>query len=224
VLANRVRRLVRPALSAMDGYAWLSQAGMFVLLGLLITPSDMLETLWPALGVALVLMLVARPVSVWLCLKPLRFPDREIQYIAWVGLRGAVPIVLAVFPVMAGVPGATLYLNVAFVVVIASLLLQGSTIAWAARRLGLNLPDQDDDRAREVFGDFEIDAGIGLEPLCAFYGLPVPAESQQTLADWLRKELHRPPVLGDNAHLGRAELSVRRLEDGRITRVGIKLD
>ena len=224
VLANRVRRLVRPALSAMDGYAWLSQAGMFVLLGLLITPSDMLQTLWPALGVALVLMLVARPVSVWLCLKPLRFPAQEIRYISWVGLRGAVPIVLAVFPVMAGVPGATLFLNVAFVVVIASLLLQGSTIAWAARRLGLDLPDQDDDRAREVFGDFEIDASIELEPLCAFYGLPVPAESQQTLAEWLRQELHRPPVLGDNAHLGRAELSVRRLEDGRITRVGIKLD
>jgi len=224
VLANRVRRLVRPALSAMDGYAWLSQAGMFVLLGLLITPSDMLETLWPALGVALVLMLVARPVSVWLCLKPLRFPDKEIQYIAWVGLRGAVPIVLAVFPVMAGVPGATLYLNVAFVVVIASLLLQGSTIAWAARRLGLNLPDQDDDRAREVFGDFEIDAGTEIEALCGFYGLPVPAESQQTLADWLRHELHRPPVLGDSAQLGRAEISVRRLEDGHITRVGIKLD
>jgi potassium/hydrogen antiporter len=224
VLANRVRRLVRPALSAMDGYAWLSQAGMFVLLGLLVTPSQMVQTLWPALGVALVLMLVARPISVWLCLKPLSFPTKEIQYISWVGLRGAVPIVLAVFPVMAGVPGASIFLNVAFVVVIASLLLQGSTIAWAARRLRLDLPDQDDDRAREVFGDFELDANTPLESLCAFYGLPVPAESQQSLADWLRNELHRPPVLGDSAQLGRAELSVRHLDDGRITRIGIKLD
>jgi cell volume regulation protein A len=224
VLANRVRRLVRPALSAMDGYAWLSQAGMFVLLGLLVTPSQMVQTLWPALGVALVLMLVARPVSVWLCLRPLNFPAKEIQYISWVGLRGAVPIVLAVFPVMAGVPGAIIFLNVAFVVVIASLLLQGSTIAWAARRLGLDLPDQDDDRAREVFGDFELDANTPLEHLCAFYGLPVPAESQQSLADWLRNELHRPPVLGDSAQLGRAELSVRQLDDGQISRIGIKLD
>lgn len=224
VLANRVRRLVRPALSAMDGYAWLSQAGMFVLLGLLVTPSHMVQTLWPALGVALVLMLVARPISVWLCLKPLNFPAQEIQYIAWVGLRGAVPIVLAVFPVMAGVPGASIFLNVAFVVVIASLLLQGSTIAWAARRLGLDLPDQDDDRAREVFGDFELDANTPLESLCAFYGLPVPADSQQSLADWLCHELHRPPVLGDSAQLGRAELSVRHLDNGRITRIGIKLD
>jgi cell volume regulation protein A len=224
VLANRVRRLVRPALSAMDGYAWLSQAGMFVLLGLLVTPSHMVQTLWPALGVALVLMLVARPISVWLCLKPLNFPTQEIQYISWVGLRGAVPIVLAVFPVMAGVPGASIFLNVAFVVVIASLLLQGSTIAWAARRLGLDLPDQDDDRAREVFGDFELDANTPLESLCAFYGLPVPAESQQSLADWLCHELHRPPVLGDSAQLGRAELSVRHLDNGRITRIGIKLD
>jgi cell volume regulation protein A len=224
VLANRVRRLVRPALSAMDGYAWLSQAGMFVLLGLLVTPSAMVQTFWPALGVALVLMLVARPVSVWLCLRPLRFPMREIQYISWVGLRGAVPIVLAVFPVMAGVPGASIFLNVALVVVIASLLLQGSTIAWAARRLGLDLPDRNDDRAREVFGDFELDANTPMEQLCAFYGLPVPDEGHASIAQWLCDELHRPPVVGDSVPLGHAELSVRQLHDGRISRVGIKLD
>lgn len=224
VLANRVRRLVRPALSAMDGYAWLSQAGMFVLLGLLVTPSAMVQTFWPALGVALVLMLVARPVSVWLCLRPLRFPMREIQYISWVGLRGAVPIVLAVFPVMAGVPGASIFLNVALVVVIASLLLQGSTIAWAARRLGLDLPDRNDDRAREVFGDFELDANTPMEQLCAFYGLPVPDQGHASIAQWLCDELHRPPVVGDSVPLGHAELSVRQLHDGRISRVGIKLD
>jgi potassium/hydrogen antiporter len=224
IVGNRARRLVRSSLSAMDGYAWLSQAGMFLLLGLLVTPSNLLPTLWPALGVSLVLMLVARPLSVWLCLAPLRFPPREIAFISWVGLRGAVPIVLAVFPVMAGVPGAQTFFNVAFVVVLASLLLQGSTIAWSARRLGVDLPDPDDEaQARLVFGDFVIDGATPLESLCAFYGLPVPAESQTDVATWLREELHRPPVVGDGAMLGAAELSVRALDGGRITRVGIRL-
>ncbi len=224
IAGNRARRQVRSSLSAMDGYAWLSQAGMFLLLGLLVTPSNLLPTLWPALGVSLVLMLVARPLSVWLCLAPLRFPPSEIAFISWVGLRGAVPIVLAMFPVMAGVPGAQTFFNVAFVVVLASLLLQGSTIAWSARRLGVDLPDPDDEtQTRLVFGDFEIDGHTPLESLCAFYGLPVPAESDQDVAAWLRAEIRRPPVVGDHAMLGHAELSVRRMDGQRIARVGIKL-
>ncbi|MCU0926263.1 MAG: potassium/proton antiporter [Hydrogenophaga sp.] len=224
IVGNRARRQVRSSLSAMDGYAWLSQAGMFLLLGLLVTPSSLLTTLWPALGVSLVLMLVARPLSVWLCLAPLRFPPREIAFISWVGLRGAVPIVLAVFPVMAGVPGAQTFFNVAFVVVLASLLLQGSTIAWSARRLGVDLPDPEDEtQTRLVFGDFEIDGHTPLESLCGFYGLPVPAESDQDVAAWLRTEIRRPPVVGDHAMLGNAELSVRRMEGQVIARVGIKL-
>lgn len=224
IVGNRARRLVRSSLSAMDGYAWLSQAGMFLLLGLLVTPSTMLPTLVPALGVSLVLMFVARPLSVWLCLGPLRFPRQEILFISWVGLRGAVPIVLAVFPVMAGLPGAQTFFNVAFVVVLASLLLQGSTIAWSARRLDLALPDPDDEaQARRVYGDFVIDAATPMENLCAFYGLPVPVEAQQSVATWLRDEIRRPPVVGDSAVLGNAELSVRRMEGERILRVGIRL-
>ena len=224
ITGNRARRLVRSSLSAMDGYAWLSQAGMFLLLGLLVTPSNLLSTLWPALGVSAVLMFVARPLSVWLCLGPLRFPPREMVFISWVGLRGAVPIVLAVFPVMAGLPGAQTFFNVAFVVVLASLLLQGSTIAWSARRLGLALPDPEDEaQARLVFGDFVIDGHTPLESLCAFYGLPVPAESTQDVGSWLRSEIRRPPVVGDSALLGNAELSVRRMEGDRIARVGIRL-
>jgi cell volume regulation protein A len=224
VVGNRARRQVRPSLSAMDGYAWLSQAGMFLLLGLLVTPSDLLRTLWPALGVSLVLMLVARPISVWLCLAPLHFKPREITFIAWVGLRGAVPIVLAVFPLMAGVQGAQTFFNVAFVVVITSLLLQGSTIAWSARRLGVTLPDPEDTaQARLVYGDFVLDAGTSMDNLCAFYGLPVPADSTQDIASWLRFELQRPPVVGDSTLLGQAEVSVREMAGERITRVGIKL-
>ncbi|MCB2018131.1 MAG: potassium/proton antiporter [Hydrogenophaga sp.] len=224
ITGNRARRLVRPSLSAMDGYAWLSQAGMFLLLGLLVTPSSLLPTLAPALGVSLVLMFFARPLSVWLCLGPLRFPAREIVFISWVGLRGAVPIVLAMFPVMAGLPGAQVFFNAAFVVVLASLLLQGGTIAWTARRLGLALPEPDDLSAtRRVFGDFVIDGATPMGTLCAFYGLPLPANPEQEVAGWLRETLRRPPVEGDSAVWGTAELSVRRREGERITRVGILL-
>jgi cell volume regulation protein A len=224
ITGNRARRQVRPSLSAMDGYAWLAQAGMFLLLGLLVTPTDLLRTIWPALGVSLVLMFIARPVSVWLCLAPLRFKRNEIAFISWVGLRGAVPIVLAVFPVMAGVQGAQTFFNVAFVVVLTSLLLQGSTIALAARKTGVDLPDPDDtEHARLVFGDFVLDASTPLETLCSFYGLPVPAESQQSVGRWLRQELNRPPVEGDSAQLGHAEISVRSMDGERIQQIGIKL-
>jgi potassium/hydrogen antiporter len=224
VVGNRARKQVRASLSAMDGYAWLSQAGMFLLLGLLVTPSDLLRTLWPALGVSVVLMFVARPISVWLCLAPLRFTPREITFISWVGLRGAVPIVLAVFPVMAGVPGAQTFFNVAFVVVLTSLLLQGSTIAWSAKRTGVTIPDPDDtEHTRLVLGDFVLDASTPMESLCAFYGLPVPGEPTQAVGDWLQAELHRPPVPGDCVHLGTAEISVRDMKGKRIGHVGIKL-
>jgi potassium/hydrogen antiporter len=224
VVGNRARRQVRSLLSAMDGYAWLSQAGMFLLLGLLVTPTDLLRTLWPALGVSLVLMLVARPLSVWVCLAPLRFQVREMGFIAWVGLRGAVPIVLAVFPVMAGVPGAQVFFNVAFVVVLTSLLLQGSTIAWSARRLGVNIPDPEDtEHTRLVLGDFVLDAATPLNDLCAFYGLPAPAQAERSVGAWLESELNRPPVPGDSALLGHAEISVRRMNGKRIAQVGIRL-
>ena len=224
IAGNRARRQVRSTLSAMDGYAWLSQAGMFLLLGLLVTPSQLLPTLGPALGVSLVLMFVARPLAVALCLAPLRFPPREIAFVSWVGLRGAVPIVLAMFPLMSGLPGAQAFFNVAFVVVLTSLLLQGSTIAWSARRLGLALPEPGDAQgARRVYGDFVIDGATPLESLCTFYGLPLPTGSQTDVATWMREELRRPAVEGDSAMLGAAELSVRALEGGRITRVGIRL-
>lgn len=123
-----------------DGLAWLSQIVMFLLLGLLVTPSKLVPALAPTLLVALALMLVARPLAVAICLLPFRFTWSEIAFIAWVGLRGAVPIFLATIPVVSGVPNAAVYFNAAFVVVIASLIVQGWTILPAARWLGLMVP------------------------------------------------------------------------------------
>jgi cell volume regulation protein A len=225
VIANRAPARVEPALSAMDGYAWLAQAGMFLLLGLLVTPSAMATTALPALGVAAVLMFVARPAAVWLCLAPFRFRAREVWFIAWVGLRGAVPIVLAMFPLIAGVPDAMLLFNVAFVVVLASLLLQGTTIGLGARRLGVALPTAADERrARAVFGDFSLDAGAPIGSVCEFYGLPVPPDADQPVGEWLARALGRPAVVGDDLHVGAATLSVRAMEGGRITAVGLRVE
>ena len=225
VVANRASAAVAPALAAMDGYAWLAQAGMFLLLGLLVTPSAMLPTLGPALGVALVLILVARPLAVWLCLWPWRFARNETWFIAWVGLRGAVPIVLALFPLLAGVPRAMDLFNVAFVVVLVSLLLQGSTIGAMARRLGVALPDPaDEPQVRAVFGDFALDPAIAVGAVCAFYGLPVPQQAQRSVADWLADELGRPAVAGDRVRLGSALFIVRKLSGDRITAVGLSLE
>lgn len=225
IVANRAWMRVRSAMSAMDGYAWLAQAGMFLLLGLLVTPSEVVRTFWPALGVAVVLMAVARPVAVWLCLAPFRFRRNEVWFVSWVGLRGAVPIVLAVFPVMAGVPGAQLFFNVAFVVVLASLVLQGSTIALSARRLGVALPERDDEKARRaVFGDFVLDGSTPMNLVCAFYGLSLPEdEANQALADWMAQAVGRPPVVGDHVRLDHAILSVRSMNGARIQGVGLRL-
>jgi cell volume regulation protein A len=225
IVANRASAAVVPALAAMDGYAWLSQAGMFLLLGLLVTPSSLLPVLGPALGVALALIFVARPVAVWLCLWPFRFTPRETWFISWVGLRGAVPIVLALFPLLAGVPQAGLLFNVAFVVVLVSLVLQGSTIGAVARRLGLAMPDPEDERrVRAVFGDFALDPRMPVGRVCDFYGLPPPADTDTPLGAWLATELGRPAIAGDCVRLGHAVFVVRTLADDTIASVGLKVD
>ena len=123
-----------------DGIAWMSQIGMFVILGLLVSPNDLIPLIVPGLLVSLVLILVARPISVFVGLAPFRFPRREQFYIAWVGLRGSVPIVLATFPWIAGLENAAFFFNIAFFIVLVSLLVQGSTVAAAARLLHLRVP------------------------------------------------------------------------------------
>lgn len=130
--------LSQRALPGLNGYTWLAQAAMFLLLGLLATPHEVARLAGPAALVAVGLMGVARPLAVVLCLAGLRFTWREQAFVAWAGLRGAVPIVLAIMPTLAGLEGAWRYIDVAFIVVLLSLLLQGPSLAWAARRLGLD--------------------------------------------------------------------------------------
>jgi potassium/hydrogen antiporter len=136
-VARHARRVVRPALIALNGYTWLAQAVMFLLLGLLVTPHEVLTLAPGALALAAVLMFVARPFAVATCLAPLGFGWREQVLVSWVGLRGAVPIVLAVYPVIAGLPRSYLFFDVAFVTVLASLLIQAPSVGWLTRRLGL---------------------------------------------------------------------------------------
>ncbi|WP_223115460.1 potassium/proton antiporter [Luteimonas suaedae] len=124
-----------------DGLAWLAQVMMFMTLGLLVFPSQLVEVLGPGLAVTAVLMFVARPLSVFLCLAPFRnYGWRAKLFVSWAGLRGAVPIVLATFPIVAGVPGAQSIFNIVFFVVLLSSVIQGPTLGWLARRLGLNAP------------------------------------------------------------------------------------
>lgn len=140
MVANRNPRESANILQVHDGLAWLAQIGMFLMLGLLATPSDLVRYAPPALAIALVLMFVARPIAVVLCLLPFHFPWREQLFISWVGLRGAVPIVLSLFPLLAGVPEAALILDVAFFVVLISLTAQGWSIPMLARHLKLQVP------------------------------------------------------------------------------------
>jgi len=127
----------------LDAATWLAQIVMFVVLGLLASPARLAVSVAPAIVIATVLMLVARPVAVFLCLLPFPFNWREKLFIAWVGLRGAVAIFLASIPLLIGMPKAYLYFDVAFVIVVISLLLQGWTLAPAARRLHVALPRAD---------------------------------------------------------------------------------
>ena len=138
LVRHRAERVTRLSLPGLNGYTWLAQAALFLLLGLLVTPHEVWQLAGPGLVVAAGLMLLARPAAVVLCLAPLGFDWRSQCFVAWSGLRGGVPIVLAAYPVLSGIPGAWRLFDVAFLVVLLSLLIQGPTLAPLARLLKLN--------------------------------------------------------------------------------------
>jgi potassium/hydrogen antiporter len=316
VLGNMPLQASQNILRVHDGLAWLSQITMFLMLGLLITPSELFEYSYNGLMIALVLILIARPIAVFVSLMPFRFPWREHAFISWVGLRGAVPIILAIFPLTAGLPDAALYFNIAFFVVLSSLVIQGWTIAPAARLLSQEIPPTTEPiqrinldipghlereiatyrvlpgsvaanrpipelpispdshvttvvRGHEVmtvseaikllpddivyiftdpahvpelnrlfdphraparleehrfYGDFLLDGAASAGDVADVYGLPIGEPHRtETLDGYMRTVFHGRPVVGDRVRLGKAELVVRQIDDGRIIRVGLRI-
>jgi cell volume regulation protein A len=133
LIANRRVHVGEDVLRVSDGFAWLAQAGMFLVLGIITDVRGLLDVAGPALLAASVLMFVARPLAVAACLLPFRYPAREVVFIGWLGLRGAVPIVLGLFPLVAALPHAQVLFHITFFIVLLSLLLQGGTLPIAAR-------------------------------------------------------------------------------------------
>lgn len=176
MVGNSHNSSTQHVLNVMDGLAWLAQAAMFLVLGLLVTPSRVWSHGLDALIIAGCLIFVARPLAVWSSLKWFnKYANKEIAYISWVGLRGAVPITLAIIPMMEGVQRehAQLLFDVAFAVVILSLLIQGTTIGWIAQKLNMILPPKPEPLDnREVWLaeklavnllSFEVASGSGAE-------------------------------------------------------------
>jgi len=311
VVGNRQTRAHNSVVVFLDAVTWLAQIVMFVLLGLLVWPNRLADSLIGAVAVTLVLMLVARPVAVFLCLAPFKFPWREKLFISWVGLRGAVGIFLASIPLLVGLPAAYLFFDVAFVVVLLSLLVQGWTVAFAARKLDisyarsdplptrveLDLPGQlareivgypvpanspflrrglipswarptlvvrneeiltpaEADPVREgdyvyllappekaqaldrffvkmsppsapdprLLGDFFVPATATLGALAEIYGLQVAADhAEVSLADYFTEQLGRPAKTGAIVELGPIALLAHKVENGRVTTVGLRL-
>ena len=317
VLGNRRHRGNQLIVRFTDALGWLSQIALFVMLGIFVTPSTLLPYVWPAIGIAAVLLLVARPLAVWISLWPFRFAPAEKLFVAWVGLRGAVPIYLAMIPMLHEVPQADAVFSIAFVVVIVSLVLQGWTMPVAARLTGIEVPPETssedrldldplhrqsrelvgyrvaagsaavgmapselhlpaetsvvtvlrDDRvlrpeaaeplapddlvlalgrtetlfrldrlfaaqvrpihreASDTFGDFPIDPAATIGAIVDFYGLPAGIQIRGRTAEaYVRERLGREPVAGDAVPIGAAELVVRETAEGRIERLGLRLD
>ena len=314
-IGNRGLRKLDDILQVHDGLAWLAQLSLFLMLGLLLSPHEKIDYIGEGLALGAVLILLARPLAVFISLWPFGFRWREQLFIAWVGLRGAVPIVLALFPLMAGIEHAELFPIIAFIIVILSLLLQGATLARVARWLQLELPaepgalhrlsiewssshnhrlmvfeldgehwtpprtlqgvrlppdvvltavlrnglllpyDSDlklqsgdqlaviGDEAAEgplarlfssvssipalkestFFGAFELNGSVQLEALAQNFGIEIATKLQaKCLTDYIESCLHAPPVIGDRIALGSIELVVKALENGHVSRVGLK--
>ena len=317
LLGNRPLQSAQNIRRFHDGLAWLAQIIMFLMLGLLVSPQELLDVAAHGLVIAAILILLARPLAVIACLLPFRFPWREQLFMGWVGLRGAVPILLGLLPFLAGAEDAAMYFNVAFFVVLISLVVQGWTVAPLARLLQLDVPprsrvvhrleldlpgqaefelvgytieedspavykmvgrlklpentrivtvvrqgnplaDADDDilqvndyvyvltspdrlpaldrvfvaehgpaRLEEhvFFGDFVLNGDTDLDELAGAYGLSIPdrKHSDKDLNTYLLRLFKNRAVVGDRVRLNNLEFVVREMDNGQITRVGLKI-
>ena len=152
----------------MNGLTWLFQIVMFLSLGLLVNPHEMLEVAPVALLIGLFMIVVARPISVFACLLPFRKMTNHARwFVAWVGLRGAVPIIFATYPVVAEIPGSNQIFNIVFFITLLSLIFQGMTIASGARVLHLDLPEEKEGNEFGVELPDEIDSQLMDQTLTA---------------------------------------------------------
>ena len=162
-----------------DAFGWLSQITMFLFLGLLAVPSRVMEQIPIGLAIAFALTLIARPIAVFVSLLPFRYSPREMSFIGWVGLRGAVPIVLAIFPILAGLPDGESVFDIVFVVVVLNALIPGSTVRSATRLFKL-----EEDTPPPPAAVMQVEAAQPLNAdLLSFYVTPAIAAAGVSLAD-----------------------------------------
>ena len=181
LIAHRRAHVGEDVLRVSDGFAWLAQAGMFLVLGLITDARGLLDVAGPALLIAAVLLFIARPLAVAACLLPFRYPAREIAFIGWIGMRGAVPIVLGLFPLVAGIPQAQLLFHIAFFIVLLSLLLQGGSLPVAARLASVRAG-----RPRAALATAPLDGGVHVREVVQFVvaeGAPATRRALDDL-DW----------------------------------------
>src|SRR5438477_3952037 len=221
ILGSHRHRATQVINQAFDAFAWLSQIVLFLILGLLVKPSGLVPILGPSLVVAAVLMLAARPVAVALCLLSFRYTGQEIVFISWVGLRGAVPIFLAIIPVLAGLPDAAMFFGVAFIVVLISLILQGWTVAAAARMFDLDVPPLQQASRLDIdlpgrLGDENTVAGYRVEARCraaskTVEALPLPPTASVLVV--IRDEIARSAASAPPLAPGDYVLALARPQD-----------
>lgn len=182
ILGNNPHRATAEIGRFSDGLSWLAQIGMFLMMGLLVTPSKLVPILLPSLAIAAVLIFVARPLAVLLSLAPFKFARGDLGFVSWVGLRGAVPIFLGTIPVLEHVRHAQTIFGVAFVVVLASLIVQGWTISPVARAMKVELPPRPRPRQR-----IELDLPAGV-------GRAVVAYTVDPMSIMALRRMSRPPL------------------------------
>ncbi|GIJ76139.1 cell volume regulation protein A [Micromonospora phaseoli] len=176
ILGNAQLAHRRATVSVAEGLGWIAQIGLFVMLGLLVNPDELPAAILPALTIGFVLLLLARPLSVLITLLPFRIPLREQLLLSWAGLRGAVPIVLATIPVVAGVAGSEQLFNIVFVLVVVFTLVQAPTLPWLAKRLRLSTAGLGPDLQVESAPLDAIDADLlhlNVEPDSRMHGVHI---------------------------------------------------